>query len=78
MKLRTPDQARDALKAKGISITQWAIANKYSPNLVYEVLGGRKKCVRGQAHEIAVKLGLKQGEICNDPANALEPSKFVA
>lgn len=78
MKLRTADQARDALKAKGISITQWAIANKFSPNLVFEVLGGRKKCVRGQAHEIAVKLGLKQGEICNDPANALEPSKFVA
>ncbi|PXB67828.1 DNA-binding protein, partial [Pseudomonas aeruginosa] len=24
MKLRTPDQAREALKAKGISITQWA------------------------------------------------------
>ncbi|PXZ48983.1 DNA-binding protein, partial [Pseudomonas aeruginosa] len=24
MKLRTPDQAREALKAKCISITQWA------------------------------------------------------
>ncbi|MBC2658313.1 DNA-binding protein [Pseudomonas sp. MSSRFD41] len=72
MKLRTPDQARADLKAKGVSITQWAIANHFSPNLVFEVLGGRKKCVRGQTHEIAIKLGLKAGEICRDPAKALE------
>jgi gp16 family phage-associated protein len=72
MKLRTAEDARADLQAKGISITQWAIANKFSPNLVFEVLGGRKKCVRGQAHEIAVKLGLKDGEICTDPARALE------
>lgn len=70
--LKTPDEARAALQAKGISITQWAVANKFSPNLVFEVLGGRKKCVRGQAHEIAIKLGLKSGEICIDPARALE------
>ena len=72
MKLRTAAEARADLQAKGISITQWSIANKFSPNLVFEVLGGRKKCVRGQAHEIAVKLGLKDGEICTDPARALE------
>ncbi|WP_405119195.1 DNA-binding protein [Pseudomonas leptonychotis] len=77
MELRTPEQARAELKAKGISITQWAIANKFSPNLVFEVLGGRKKCVRGQAHEIAIKLGIKAGQICKDPATALE-SRFVA
>ncbi|WP_311057023.1 hypothetical protein [Pseudomonas aeruginosa] len=39
---------------------------------MFEVLGGRKKCVRGQAHEIAIKLGLKAGEICTDPAKALD------
>ena len=72
MKLRTAAEARADLQAKGVSITQWAIANKFSPNLVFEVLGGRKKCVRGQAHNIAVKLGLKDGEICLNPANALE------
>ncbi|MFL1515270.1 DNA-binding protein [Pseudomonas prosekii] len=78
MELRTADQARAALKAKGVSITQWAIANRFSPNLVFEVLGGRKKCVRGQAHEIAIKLGIKAGEICSNPATALEPICFVA
>ncbi|WP_339521608.1 DNA-binding protein [Pseudomonas sp. EL_65y_Pfl2_R96] len=78
MELRTADQARAELKAKGISITQWAIANRFSPNLVFEVLGGRKKCVRGQAHEIAIKLGIKAGEICTNPATALELNRFVA
>ncbi|CAI8823094.1 hypothetical protein PS619_03051 [Pseudomonas fluorescens] len=78
MTLRTADEAKAELRAKGVSITQWAIANRFSPNLVFEVLGGRKKCVRGQTHEIAIKLGLKAGEICVDPASALESSRFVA
>ncbi|KVP51486.1 DNA-binding protein [Burkholderia ubonensis] len=73
MELRTAAEARAELQSKGISITQWAIANKFSPNLVFEVLAGRKKCVRGQAHEIAIKLGIKAGEICSDPAKALAP-----
>ena len=71
MSLRTPEKVREDLRAKGVSISGWAVANGFSPNLVFEVLAGRKKCIRGQAHNIAVKLGLKQGEICNDPANAL-------
>lgn len=72
MPLRTPDQARAALESKGVSIAQWAVANGFSTGLVYEVLAGRKKCLRGQAHEIAVKLGLKAGTICTDPAKALD------
>lgn len=71
MKLRTADEAKAELAAKGISITQWALANRFSPNLVFEVLGGRKKCIRGQAREIAIKLGLQEGEIVTDIANAL-------
>ena len=63
MALRTAEEVRAELKRQGISITQWAIANQFSPNLVFEVLGGRKKCVRGQAHEIAVKLGIKDGDL---------------
>lgn len=70
--LRTAAEARAELQAVGVSITQWALANRFSPNLVFEVLAGRKKCVRGQAREIAIKLGLKEGVICTDPARALE------
>lgn len=72
MALRTPDDVRAELKRQGVSITQWAIANKFSPNLVFDVLAGRKKAVRGQAHAIAIKLGIKAGEICTHPANALQ------
>lgn len=72
MPLRTAEEARAELKRQGISISQWAVANRFSTTLVFEVLGGRKKCLRGQSHDIAVKLGLKDGVICANPANALE------
>lgn len=70
--LRTPTEIRAEFKHKGISIAQWATANGYSTNLVFEVLAGRKKAVRGQSHKIAVALGLKEGEIVDDVAHALD------
>lgn len=69
--LRTPEQARAELRRKGVSITQWAMSNGYSPNLVFEVLSGRRNPTLGQTHRIAVALGLKAGEIVTDPKNAL-------
>lgn len=72
MSLRTADDVRAELKRKGISITSWATAHGFSSNLVIDVLAGRKKCTRGQSHNIAVMLGMKDGEVCNDPASALE------
>lgn len=69
--LRTPEEARAELKRKGVSVTAWALANGFSPNLVFEVLAGRRSPTRGQTHKIAVKLGLKAGEIVTDPAKAL-------
>ncbi len=69
--LRTPEQAREAIQRTGVPITQWAIANGFSPNLVFEVLAGRRKPTRGQTHQIAVRLGLIEGEIVTDPKSAL-------
>ena len=69
--LRTPEQARAELRHKGISVTQWALANGFSPNLVFEVLAERRRPTRGQTHQIAVALGLKAGEIVTDPKRAL-------
>ncbi|RGP55990.1 DNA-binding protein [Pseudomonas abyssi] len=73
MPLRTPEEAREELRNKGISISSWAAANGFSVNMVFEVLAGRKQGVRGQAHKIAVKLGLKEGEVVEEHqiANAL-------
>lgn len=72
MNLRTPEEARAELKRQGISVSSWAVANGFSVNMVFEVLSGRKKCLRGQSHNIAVKLGIKEGAICTNPAAALE------
>lgn len=63
MTIKTADQVRAELKRKGVSITQWALANKLAPNLVFDVLGGRKKGDRGEAHRAAVLLGMKEGEV---------------
>lgn len=47
----------------GISVAEWARAKGFSTSLVYQVLEGRRKCLRGQSHQIAVALGIKQGSI---------------
>lgn len=69
--LRTPEEARAAIRRTGVPITQWAIANGFSPNLVFEVLSNRRKPTRGQTHNIAVALGIKEGEIVTDARRAL-------
>lgn len=66
MILRTSKDVREEFQRKGVSIASWARANGFETNSVFEVLSGRKKGVRGQSHKIAVKLGLKKGEIVED------------
>ncbi len=61
--LKTPAEARDEFRRVGKSIVSWARDNKVSPGTVYQVLGGYKKCERGDAHKVAVLLGIKDGEI---------------
>lgn len=61
--IRTPQEVRDEFNRKGISLSQWAKANGFNPNAVSDLLNGRKKGVRGECHQIAVKLGLKHGEV---------------
>lgn len=56
----TADEARQWFAVNGVPIKEWARARGFSETLTYSVLAGRSKCVRGQAHEIAVALGLKQ------------------
>jgi gp16 family phage-associated protein len=55
------ERARAAFEESGISVAEWARARGFSSGLVYQVLEGRRKCVRGQSHQIAVALGLKSG-----------------
>lgn len=71
MKLRTPTRL-----VRSSSQRAFRSPNGRSPTNSPRTLSSRcsvaAKCVRGQAHEIAIKLGLKAGEICTDPAKALE------
>lgn len=61
-KLQDPSVARALFEASGLSVAEWARRKGFSTGLVYQVLEGRRKCLRGQSHQIAVALGLKQGE----------------
>lgn len=69
MQNRTPQQeftkraerARREFQARGLSVAEWARRHGYSTALVYQVLAGKKRCLRGQSHAVAVSLGLKPG-----------------
>lgn len=60
-RLKTPAEVRADFLARGLCISAWARENGFSTNLVFDILGGRKKCIRGQSHRIAVRLGIKLG-----------------
>lgn len=57
------DEARANFEAQGVAVTDWAQANGFKREDVYAVLNGRTKGRRGQAHSIAVALGLKSTEV---------------
>lgn len=63
MIVKTPDEIRREFAVLGLAISDWARQMGYPPALVHQVLGGRLRCVRGKSHEIAVRLGLKDGRI---------------
>lgn len=58
----TAEQVKALFRRQGITFTQWARENGYRSE-VYRVLNGQTKANYGQSHEIAVKLGLKPGNV---------------
>lgn len=59
---RTAEDVRAEFEARGIAISEWARQNGFSATLVYQVLSGARRALRGQSHDIAVALGLKEGK----------------
>lgn len=55
----TPAEALKRLRREGLSIKGWAQSKGFHFAVVYSVLSGRRKCMRGQSHQVAVALGLK-------------------
>jgi len=67
MKTRTPLQARAWLKAHGIQQKEFAKSIGVPKHVVVDLLQGRTKGDRGDAHTAAIALGLKPAP---DPADA--------
>lgn len=59
----TPGQARADLDRRGISIAEFSRKHELNKNLVSDLLNGRIKGRRGEAHRAAVLLGIKDGVI---------------
>ncbi len=57
---KSPKQVLEEWNRSGMSISEWARANSFDRGLVVYVLNGGA-ARRGQAHDIAVKLGIKEG-----------------
>ena len=53
--------ARIRLLDAGQKVPAWARQHGENPELVQKVLSGRRACVSGASHRIAVKLGIKDG-----------------
>jgi gp16 family phage-associated protein len=59
--LKTREQVRQQFNRVGMSVAQWSRQHHVSQSLTYQVLSGKKKGLRGEAHRIAVLLGIKDG-----------------
>ena len=51
------------MRSLGINITAWSRDNGFNRDVVMSVLRGNCACLHGQAHAVAVTLGIKQGAI---------------
>ena len=59
-------EVREGFARRGESIRAWAKRNGYKHKTVSSILSGDRKALRGISHQIAVDLGLKDGEAAND------------
>ena len=59
----TPDQVREQMDRQGVSIADFSRKHRLNKNLVSDLLNGRKKGKRGEAHRAAVLLGIKEGTV---------------
>ena len=61
--LLTPEQVREQMDRQGVSIADFSRKHRLNKNLVSDLLNGRKKGKRGEAHRAAVLLGIKEGTV---------------
>ncbi len=61
------DRVKAEMAEIGLTQAEWARQNKVSREIVADVLSGRRKCLWGESHKVAVALGLKQGQVSQKP-----------
>lgn len=66
--LNTRRQFREACATKGISLASVAKRHGFNQSLFYEIVNDddanpRRKCLRGESHDIAVIIGIKAGKV---------------
>lgn len=76
--VKTPEQVRAEFSAAGVSIGGWARRNGFSRTMTYGLLTGRLKGTYGEAHKIAVALGIKPGVIVDQDAFRSLPQQEAA
>ena len=70
--IRTAAQAKAWLEYQGKSVQEFAREHGVDPATTYHVLAGRKKGKRGEAHKVAVLLGMKDGIIASQATHSVE------
>lgn len=76
MPTKTRAQVRQEFSSNGWSYSGWAKQHGYSADLVRDIVNDdernpRRKCLRGESHNIAVELGLKSGTVSRRPVSPL-------
>lgn len=66
--LKTRQQFREECARKGLPLASVAKRHGFNLNLFYEIVNDddanpRRKCLRGESHNIAVTIGIKAGEV---------------
>ena len=70
--IRTAAQAKAWLEHQGKSVQEFAREHGIDPATTSQVLAGRKKGKRGEAHKVAVLLGMKDGIITSQGTHLTE------
>lgn len=57
--MKSPKKIRQEFRSHGICIAEWARERGFHRLTVFDLLRGKRKGLRGEAHRAAVALGLK-------------------
>jgi len=57
--VKTRDQVKQEFRDSGVTFRAWAEKNGFSVKVVYSVMNDGRPSIRGEAHQVAVALGLK-------------------